>query len=547
MNAFETIGKILKRTPANMIISVIASLIIGFIGHMFCFTNTLFLHDAAGVYWNSVSFAEAASGSRWLYPIYDYILNSVQLPWLDGVITLLLYGISAWLVCEILNIKRPMAVIIITGLMVLSPTAISSNCYLSSAPIYASALLFSCLAIYAFYNWKWGVVWLFVFALISEGSYAAYIGFSICLFFLRNIIVIIDSSKDLDKKIFKEHWIICVCAVGSLALTFAIMKLLQIGSNAYLQARIADVTEAGITTYIKNIYYTLYDVARTFIPGGYISYMQARTVTYVIFLTGLTASVAVYAKMLFDNKNWKRILVCLMLIVDIVLLPFAMNFLRLITETHTLMQFGFIVPWIFCIQVHEKTLDHYDNRDKSNRKAICAYSWLIALFSISSLFNFAILANTTYAKESVVYESGISLTNRIVDRVESTEEYRIGKTPVVFIGETRNHYAPYHEGFEICDSITGIGSDWWDTSLTYNFPLIAYIRQHLGIDMYILNDIAANGMSMDELKDLLEERDVNVDFEKLKQNINSMNSFPKADCTMYVNDILIFKLSNQED
>ena len=542
MNAYGMVESTLKKIPQNMKITLIASFVIGLIGHMFCFTNTLFLHDAAGVYWETVSFADAASGSRWLYPIYDWILNGVQLPWLDGLLTLFIYGIAAWVVCEILSIKQQISVIFVTGFMVLSPTAIASNCYLSSAPIYSMALLFSCMAVYAFYNWNHGCAWLFLFAMLSEGSYAAYIGFTICLFFLRNFNAFIVNTKEQDKKLFKQHWIMLICVIVTMAATFGIMKLLQIGSTAYMQARISAVTESGAKSYLENIYYTIYTVARTFLPGGSISYMQERPVAYVFFLIAMISSCLIYLKMLIGSKIWDRKLGILLLGIDIIALPFAMNILRLITDAHTLMQFGFIVPWILCIQIFDNVSANHEIF--KSKKLLRVYSWIIVLFSMISIGNFGILANTVYAKEAVLYETSISLTNRIVERIESTEGYVPGETPVIFVGDTREYYAPYHEGFAICDSITGIGSEWWDTSLTYNFPLMVYIQQHLGIEMNILNDTGAIGMSTHAKSKIYDKRGHTISKEELEEKLDEMGNFPSDDCMMYIEDVLVFKLGD---
>lgn len=541
---FGIIEDFFKGIPFNMKITICASFIIGLLGHMFCYTNILFLHDAAGVYWNSISFADAASGSRWLYPVYDWILNGVQMPWLDGTFTLLLYGISAWVVCEILNIRRKVLIIFVAGLMVLSPTAIASNCYLSSAPIYASALLFSCLAIYAFYEWKHGIIWCLAFLLICEGSYAAYVGFSICLFFLRMYTILLEAKEDEELKLLKEHFVVLFCVLGSLIASFGIMKLLQTGTMASLQGRILEVPNAGINTYFDNVYTTLRAVGFYFLPFGSASYMQERPIVYTIFIISIITTSLMYLKLLVDNKFWKRKICVLLLMADVILLPFAMNFLGLITWTHTLMQFAFITPWIFCLHIYEYVLENDVVFPNKKRWLKQGYSWIVILLFVSSLYNWYVMANTVYMKEAVLYEAGISLTNRIVDRIESTEEYKPGETSVVFIGNTREHYAPYHEGFEICDSIAGIGSGWWDTSLTFNYPLIKYIQQHLGINMEILNESHETGISMNHLAQVLAEKDISIDEKVLEEQIGNMESYPSSGCVKYIGDVLVFKLSD---
>lgn len=543
-DAMDYILNRMKKIPAKLKLTVCASMLIGVIGHLFCYTNTLFLHDAAGIYWDKVSFAEAAVGSRWLFPVYDWLLGGVQLPWLDGLLTLLIYGISAWLVCEVLDINRKVPVILITGLMVLSPTAISSNCYLSSAPIYASALLFSCLAVYAFYKWKWGFVWFFLFAFICEGSYAAYIGFSICLFFMRMYMTLLEAEKKQGGKLFLEHVEVLIGVLGSLGFSYAFMKVLMRGTEQTFQGRISTVTGFGISTYLENLNQAIKRVGEVFLPGGNVSYMQGRPVVYVIFCIGMVAAGLVLLYFIGKKGLWKKPLCLLLLIVDLLLLPVGMNFFRLLTDAHLLMQFAFITPWLMGIALNEYMLRQEGGRKTALNLGKAVYSWIIFLMSVVTLYNWYLLANTTYAKEAVVYQSGISLAERLVERIESTEGYEPGVTPVVFIGDSRERYAPYHGGFSICSSITGIGSQWWDTSFTYNFPLNVYIQQHLGIRMNILNDADTLGMDLNTLASYIEEYGITIEISELEEEIAAMDSFPSQNSVAYVGDVLVVKFSN---
>lgn len=75
--------------------------------------------------------------------MYWDLLGTIRTPWLLGVVTLALYGAAAWFVCEALGITSRAGVVLVSGLMVTCPTMISSNFYLTSAHIYAGALLFA--------------------------------------------------------------------------------------------------------------------------------------------------------------------------------------------------------------------------------------------------------------------------------------------------------------------------------------------------------------------------------------------------------------------
>ena len=145
-----------RRIPYTLRVSLAATFLIGVAAHFFCYTNVMFNHDGAAMYWERLTFAEGALGSRWLVPVWQAMVACVQMPWLEGILTLLFYAVSAWLVCETLHIRYTALIVLVNGILVTSPTAISSNMYLSSAHQYAGALLFACLAVYLFERYRRG-------------------------------------------------------------------------------------------------------------------------------------------------------------------------------------------------------------------------------------------------------------------------------------------------------------------------------------------------------------------------------------------------------
>ena len=140
----ESLADGYKKLPRNFKLCMLATFIIGLAAHMYCYTNMLTGADDAFLFSDTRTFADGASGTRWLLAIYFALIKTIRMPWLLGVMTLLLYGVAAWLVCETLSITSSVGIILVSGLMVTSPTMISSNFYLTSAHMYAGALLFAC-------------------------------------------------------------------------------------------------------------------------------------------------------------------------------------------------------------------------------------------------------------------------------------------------------------------------------------------------------------------------------------------------------------------
>lgn len=134
---------IMKKDPMDMIAPWLRSLPrtfktafasifnIGLCAHMFIYTNTLFNHDGSAVYTNITP--QAYTSGHWMALWLQGLIGGLSLPWLMGLVTLTLMGISSWLVCDTLQIKRTEPVILVPGLMVTFPTVTSSHAYFSSA------------------------------------------------------------------------------------------------------------------------------------------------------------------------------------------------------------------------------------------------------------------------------------------------------------------------------------------------------------------------------------------------------------------------------
>ena len=91
----ESLADGYKKLPRNFKLCMLATFIIGLAAHMYCYTNMLTGADDAFLFSDTRTFADGASGTRWLLAIYFALIKTIRMPWLLGVMTLLLYGVAA--------------------------------------------------------------------------------------------------------------------------------------------------------------------------------------------------------------------------------------------------------------------------------------------------------------------------------------------------------------------------------------------------------------------------------------------------------------------
>ena len=535
----ESLADGYKKLPRNFKLCMLATFIIGLAAHMYCYTNMLTGADDAFLFSDTRTFADGASGTRWLLAIYFALIKTIRMPWLLGVMTLLLYGIAAWLVCETLSITSSVGIILVSGLMVTSPTMISSNFYLTSAHMYAGALLFACLAAYAYKKWRHSWIAAFVFMLLSEGSYAAYISMTLCLFFLCSLKELLFDQEANDKHNLVRHFGMLFLFGGSMVATTVICNLITANNTA---GRVQDAQAQAATDYIDNIITSVQQVFAFFLPGTSNSYFHGERVMYSLFLLCAALSAVLVIWLLVKQQLWKRPLGLFLLVADIVCLPLAMNVIGIVSKwVHTLMTFAYLTPWLFFVMAVEQLYRREDLHKDWEKLLRWGYSLLACVVAgLTVLFGIR-LANICYTKAYARYTEGLADSIRLTNLIETIPNYVEGETPVAFVGVSDNHF-PRQDAYELTSDIAGIGDlYYWQGMYTAPFVLDSYVNQHLRANMLIFPQDAAI-FTADTIADQLNDAGINASADEIKELLQDLHAFPKEDCWTWYNDVLLIKL-----
>ena len=535
----ESLADGYKKLPRNFKLCMLATFIIGLAAHMYCYTNMLTGADDAFLFSDTRTFADGASGTRWLLAIYFALIKTIRMPWLLGVMTLLLYGVAAWLVCETLSITSSVGIILVSGLMVTSPTMISSNFYLTSAHMYAGALLFACLAAYAYKKWRHSWIAAFVFMLLSEGSYAAYISMTLCLFFLCSLKELLFDQEANDKHNLVRHFGMLFLFGGSMVATTVICNLITANNTA---GRVQDAQAQAATDYIDNIITSVQQVFAFFLPGTSNSYFHGERVMYSLFLLCAALSAVLVIWLLVKQQLWKRPLGLFLLVADIVCLPLAMNVIGIVSKwVHTLMTFAYLTPWLFFVMAVEQLYRRGDLRKDWERLLRWGYSLLSCVVAGLTVLCGIRLANICYTKAYARYTEGLADSIRLTNLIEAIPNYVKGETPVAFVGVSDNDF-PWQDAYELTSDIAGIGDlYYWQGMYTAPFVLDSYVNQHLRANMLIFPQDAAI-FTADTIADQLNDAGINASADEIKELLQDLHAFPKEDCWTWYNDVLLIKL-----
>ena len=403
----------------------------------------------------------------------------------------------------------------------------------------AGALLFACLAAYAYKKWRHSWIAAFVFMLLSEGSYAAYISMTLCLFFLCSLKELLFDQEANDKHNLVRHFGMLFLFGGSMVATTVICNLITANNTA---GRVQDAQAQAATDYIDNIITSVQQVFAFFLPGTSNSYFHGERVMYSLFLLCAALSAVLVVWLLVKQQLWKRPLGLFLLVADIVCLPLAMNVIGIVSKwVHTLMTFAYLTPWLFFVMAVEQLYRREDLRKDWEKLLRWGYSLLACVVAgLTVLFGIR-LANICYTKAYARYTEGLADSIRLTNLIEAIPNYVKGETPVAFVGVSDNHF-PRQDAYELTSDIAGIGDlYYWQGMYTAPFVLDSYVNQHLRANMLIFPQDAAI-FTADTIADQLNDAGINASADEIKELLQDLHAFPKEDCWTWYNDVLLIKL-----
>ena len=230
-------------------------------------------------------------------------------------------------------------------------------------------------------------------------------------------------------------------------------------------------------------------------------------------------SIVLAAKALWASRLWKKVLFVVLLLA----FPFAIDVVYFVSKgmEHDLMVHSFYLAYVLPLMLIDVTSE--DNKGLGKWTLVLNKTRrpirLVTMLAVSVLMAICLLsvryANQIMLECQLEYESTHVLMARVIDRMEQTEGYVAGETPVVFIG---------FPGDAVAERRAGFPEPRWGmeylTGLTYQNPYRWYFRTVLGLP---INIVPGN-----ELNNTPE--------------VKAMGALPAKDSVHMVGDTLVVKL-----
>lgn len=550
----------------KMKICFIITFLIGMIAHGYVFLNAMYAHDSVSYGISKNLVGGIISGTARTTPfasVWNIFMAECKTVWLAGIIILICYSFSSYLVSEVLMIDNKVLVALLSGIMVVSPTTIAANTYAVDCGN-AFTLLFSCIAAYFFF--KDGIkskIFFIISMIIAVGSYGPFISLIFTIIMIR---IFSDYYIKPKFSLFIRKFVLLVM---SCAIVIGLLLLFSIvvgrSANVELQGRVTGVLTSNATeqeaigpSFINSIFSTaFYYVSRLLanILNTILFYFPQR-VAYrlgvelpansffvenkMLLVTFYIACIACICTVIKEAINRKSKSLILAFVATVFILIMAMDIYGAVTWSHLLMRYSYIAPWFLMFSL----ADVYESLQENNTGIHKVYTRVVCLLGVVTTISGIYLANEVYAKEEAVYKSGLLLANRVADHIEAVDGYIPGETKVYVVGNLREHYAPIREEFNFIRDVTGAGSPYWDTAIPLYWSFTSFMSNQVGVSInYAVIPPFDYVYDAEGYADILIDAGYEIDKDEFISGFEMTNSFPNDNCYYWCGDILVFKLS----
>lgn len=478
--------------------SFLYTFIIGFFAHGYAFANFQPSHDSLSEIISTTNVMEwKIQLGRYLKPVYDLIFGSFSaLPWSNGIFALIWLSIAVYFMVEVLEFRKDIHIIFISGIMVTNLSVISLIATYSQD--LASDMCALAISMFGTYLWKKYTMdikdgefskkqLLIVLPVgfcvtLSLALYQAFLCVFVTMVLIVSVLRCLNSENWKLTKIWISDFLACGSVIVGGIIYYVFMKLITHLTNVSLnQQNYNSVSNTWSNT--ESISGRIISCLKQFFSmffkmSGYSCSSKILQFINVIFLL----LGCLFLIIVFVNLFKKKIPLGygFSLLFFIFLLPFSMNGIRLLnTEVHVLTMYAFWFSYILVIAMAFECSKIKEN--KYIEKIILVLLFCVMLINVQT-------ANVCYVKKTTEQEATLSLMTRVVDRIDDLDGYVAGVTPVVFIGYPSQYLMDY-DLFNEVSSLTGL---WHNSPITYYSIYNQYFKTIMKVNINIVRESVAN-------------------------------------------------------
>lgn len=513
------LGELYGRIPKYIRTAFCSAVILGFLTHMYMFTNKFTNHDDTPSLFGS---GYGAASGRWFLPYAESLDGKFSMPWLTGVFCLICLALTACFVVSLLRIKHPLGCIITSAVLVTFPTVTATFTYMFTATAYFLSLLLAAFGAWITVKFGWrGSILGAIALVISLSCYQSYFPVAVVLMVGAMLLETLDGEHTFKALLLKGIRLLVTLAVAMVAYIITVRITTRVGGLVdYMGLQdMGKINFRELPELIRNSYNRYFDF---FLHNDTLCHFNF--LKYAFVLTGLGTVVMGIMILVQRKLGIARTILALALAV---IYPLAGNLIYIMAPhadtVHDLMIYGLCFVLVLPVFITEYAGKTFSDGSDTKRFVYSVVSWVTVLTVALTSYSYMITDNNAYLKIDISMRQCEMYSNRLLERIEACEDYEPGMN-VVLVGSDKREDAlsptPQLNAVQLI-GVPDMGG--FRTSWTY----ATFLRYYMGFtDPVYLGDSA-------EAKDLAETKQV-----------QDMPCYPMAGSVQVIDDTLVVKLND---
>lgn len=392
-------------------VALATTVIVGLLIHIYKFTNTLPNHDSLFNFYSSQNMVKSG---RWFLSISCSFSSFFDLPWVIGLLSILMIGLTSVVIVEIFKMENSVLIIISSALLVSFPAITETFYFEFTADGYMLAMLLAAFSVYCSTLKQHGRRWMIVSAVcicLTCGIYQAYVSFALVLavcYFMYELLEGENMIREYIVWIAKQTGIYCSGLMSYLVI-WKMCMLFQ-GYTATTYEGISTLGQVNIHTINGAIYQSIRSFIMFFVEWNFFKHG-------LTWYTGLNLAFLLSAAfvMIFSIKSsgiFKRGFQLILLLISGIAIPFCIflwYFASPGVSYATRMEQSICICFIFIAVLSERWL-------KPGKSTIVA----VVLFAI--VWNNGITANKFYYYMNLCYERSYATAVEMQTRIHLADD-----------------------------------------------------------------------------------------------------------------------------
>ncbi len=475
-NSTDRIEEWLKRSASRLCQFVreygaafIGTAVFGFLGYFWFFTNKILSFDEVHDLFDKGG--ELILG-RWGLTLSSYLFPDVSLPWLWGIVAVLLFGVTVCLIADLLQIRSRLLQFMMAGAMITIASFTDMLLFNFMLPCYMIAFLFSTIAVRIIVSPKRAPEW-FLLAVVLEmlaiGMYQAFAAVPAGLLIVY-LIKRILSDEQLDiRDLVKTGIKSLLFLIVSMACYYGVVMVLQSsGDTGFNHWASRALTNSNSP--VRRIYYAFREVYLVFAQGdkGLVRGDISAAAHVIAFGIAMVSGIFVCR----NHTSQKRERIVLFLVFSLIVFPLSINGLYLVVNpesVHTIVLFSYTMIYVFIALM----LDSVSAPEMRKELKLPGASVLVSALLLLIITGNVYFSNNTALRQFMEYENEYSLYQSVVTQLKMMPEFD-ENCKVAFVGTVKESEYVQNFGDNKLFGVTDFRNDYSRNDFVHYF---------LGIDL----------------------------------------------------------------